>query len=74
MDDDQPVTRREFREVTEQLQSSINDTREEANDRFNRVEEKQDKMWDALLRIEAMIKRLQDIPARVARLERDRGI
>ncbi len=49
--DDEPITRREFREVTEQLQSSINDTREEANERFDKLEEKVDKIWDAVLEI-----------------------
>lgn len=96
-EDDQPVTRREFREVTEQLQSSINDSREEAGRRFDKIEGRfdkiegrvgqvegrldrvetrldqiertQDKILDTLQRIEAMLKQLQDIPARVTRLE-----
>ncbi len=74
--DDGPITRREFREVTEQLQSSINDARSDLGGRIDKVEARLDrvevtidKILDTLQRIEAMLKPLQDIPARVTRLE-----
>lgn len=68
--DNEPVTRGEFREALDELQSHVDDSREEFRAELKDLKNVMKKILKLVQGIDAQMKEQRDIPDRVACLER----